>query len=198
MVEPKLDRDPLHQPLQREIELRPAEAANEARRHLVGEHDAVDHVDIGNVVAAGDRAVHAVERPGHRRAQERAVVLELIELQPEDLAVLGHRRLDLGDAVRPGARGEQMLDAVLDPFHRAAGDLRGERGQHHIGKHRELDAEAAAGVRRDAQPHLRARHAQRPRHHRMRAERTLEVRHAVVAVVGRIVRARRRRSTPSA
>ena len=80
MIEPELDRDALHQPLQRQIELRPAEAADEARRHLVGEHDAVDHVDIGDVVAAGHRAVHAVERPGHRRAQERAVVLELIEL----------------------------------------------------------------------------------------------------------------------
>ena len=188
MIEPELDRDALHQPLQRQIKLRPAEAANEARRHLVGQHHAVDHVDVGDVVAAGHRAVHAVERPGHRRAQERAVVLELIHLQPEDFAVLGHRGFDLGDAVRPGAGGEQMLGAVLDPFHRAAGDLRGERGQHHIGKHRELDAEAAAGVRRNAQPHLRARHAQRPRHHRMRAERPLEVRHAVVAVVGRIVR----------
>ena len=64
------------------------------------------------------RAVHAVERPRHRRAQERAVVLELIELQAEDAAVLGDRGFDLGDAVGPGAGGDQMLDAVLDPFHR--------------------------------------------------------------------------------
>ena len=188
MIELELDRDALHQPLQRQIELRAAEAANEARRHLVGQHHAVDDVDIGNVVAAGHRAMHAVERPRHRRAQERAVVLELIHLQPEDFAVLRHGSFDLGDAVRAGAGGEQMLGAVLDPFHRAAGDLRRERGQHHIRKHRELDAEAAAGVRRNAKPHLRAGHAQRPRHHRMRAERSLEVRHAVVAVVGRIVR----------
>ena len=42
MIEPELDGDPLHQPLQRQIKLRPAEAADEARRHLVGQHDAVD------------------------------------------------------------------------------------------------------------------------------------------------------------
>ncbi len=188
MFEPELDRDALHQPLQRQIKLRPAEAADQARRHLVGQHHAVDDIEVGDVVAAGQRAVHAVERPGHRRAQKRAVVLELIHLQPEDFAVLGHRGFDLGDAVRPGARGEQMLGAVLDPFHRAAGDLRRQRGQHHIRKHRKLDAEAAAAVGRNAQPHLRARHAQRLRHHRMGRERALEVRHAVVAAVGGIVR----------
>ena len=80
-IELKLHRDALHQPLQRQVKLRAAEAANEARRHFVGEHDAVDHVDIGDVVGAGDRAVHAVERARHRRAQERAVILELIEPQ---------------------------------------------------------------------------------------------------------------------
>ncbi len=80
-----------------------------------------------------------------------------------------------------------MLGAVLDPFHRAAGDLRGERRQHHIGEHRELDAEAAAGVGRDAQPHLRPGHAQRLRHHRMRRERPLEIGQTIVAAVGRVV-----------
>ena len=81
MIELELDRDPLHQPLQRQVKLRPAEAADQARRHLVGQHDAVDHVDIGDVVGAGERAMHAVERAGHRRAQERAVIFELIEPQ---------------------------------------------------------------------------------------------------------------------
>ena len=52
MVEAELDGDALHQPLDREIELRPAEAADQARRHLVGEHDAVGHVHVWDVVGA--------------------------------------------------------------------------------------------------------------------------------------------------
>ena len=94
-IEIELHRDALHQPLQRQIKLRPAKAADQARRHFVGEHDAVGHLDIGDVVGAGHRAVHAVERPRHRRAQKRAVILELIEFQPENAAVVGDRGLDL-------------------------------------------------------------------------------------------------------
>ena len=81
-----------------------------------------------------------------------------------------------------------MLDAVLDPFHRAAGDFRRQRHQHDKGKHRKLYAETAAGVRRDAQPQFRSRHAQRARHHRMHRKRPLEIRRDVVAVFGRVMR----------
>ena len=186
-IELQLDRDALHQPLDGEIELRPAEAADEARRHLVGQHAAIDHIDIGDVVGAGHRAVHAIKRPRHRRAQERAIVFELIELEPENAALFGDRGLDRGDAVRAGARRDQMLDPVLDPFHRPAGDLRRQPQQHDIGKHRKLDAETAAGIRRYAQPQFRPRHPQRPRHHRMHRERALEIRQHVVAALGRIV-----------
>ncbi len=187
MVEPELDGDALHQPLEGEIELWPAEAADQARRHLVGEHDAVGHVHIGNVVGAGDGAMHAVERPRHRRAQEGAVVLALVEPQRQDAALFRHGGLDLGDAVGSRACGDEVLDPVLDPLHRPPGDLRGDRGEHHIGKHRELDAEAAATVGRDAQPHLGAGDAQRFRHHRMGAERPLEVRHHIIALVVRAI-----------
>ena len=187
MVELELDRDPLHQPLEREVELRPAESADQARRHLVGQHDAVGHVDIGNVVGSGQRAVHAVERAGHGRAQERAVIFELIEPQRQDAAVLGDRGFDLGDAVGARACSQQMLEPVLHPFDRPAGDARRDRRQHDIGKDRQLDAEASAAVRRDAQAQLRSGHAQRPRHHRMGAERTLKVGQHVVAAVARPV-----------
>ncbi len=144
MIELELDGDALHQALQRHVELRAAEAADEARRHLVGEHDAVDDIDIGDVVGAGDGAMHAVERPRHRRAQECTVVLKLIEPQRQNATLFGHRRFDFSDAVRAGACGDEMLDAVLDPFHRTAGNTGGDRHQHHVRKHRQLDAEAAA------------------------------------------------------
>ena len=186
-IELELDRDARDEPLQGEIKLRAAEAANEARRHFVGEHDAVCHLDVCDVVGAGHRAVHAVERSRHRRAQKRAVIFELIELEREDAAVVGDRRLDFGNPVRPGTGGNQMLDAILDPFDRAAGDFRRQRDQHDIGKHRKLDAETAAGIRRNAQPQFRPRHAQRARHHRVHGERALEIRQHVVAGFGRIV-----------
>ena len=85
------------------------------------------------------------------------------------------------------ARGDEMFDPVLDPLHRPPGDLRRDRGQHHVGKHRELDAEAAAAIRRDAQAHLGAGHPQRLRHHRMGRERPLEIRGDVVALVVRMI-----------
>ena len=128
--------------------------------------------------------MHAVERAGHRRAQESAVVLELIEPQREDAALLADGGFDLGDAVGTGAGGEEMLEPVLDPFDRPAGDARGQRGQHDVGKDRELDAEAAAAVGRDAQPQLRPGDAQGARHHRVGAERALKIRQHVVALLG--------------
>ena len=131
--------------------------------------------------------MHAIERARHRRAQERAIVLKLIEPEREDAAILGDRGLGGGDAVGTGACRDQMLDAVLGPFHRPAGDLRRERHQHDIGKYRKLDAEAAAGIRRNPQPQFRPRYAQRPRHHRMDRERTLEIRQHVVAALRRIM-----------
>ena len=54
--------DAVHQPLQREIDLRAAEAAIEAARRLVGDGDAVLDFEVGDVVGPGHRAVHPVER----------------------------------------------------------------------------------------------------------------------------------------
>ena len=90
--------------------------------------------DMLDVVGAGHRALHAVERTRHRRAQERAVVFELIELERQHAAVFGDGGFDFGDAVRPGACGDEVLDAVLDPFHRPPGDVGGKR---HRARHRE-------------------------------------------------------------
>ena len=74
MVEPELDRDALHQPLQRQIELRTAEAADQARRHLVGQHHAVDRRRCWRCRSrrsprrACGRAARASARAGTRRS----------------------------------------------------------------------------------------------------------------------------------
>ena len=88
----------------------------------------------------------------------------------------------------------EMLEPVLDPFHRPAGDARGDADQHDVGKHALLDAEAAAGIGRGAQRSRLPGHLQRARHHRMHAERPLEIREHVVGVLaGDRIRRRRRR-----
>ncbi len=186
-IELQLDRDALHQSLEREIDLRSAEAAHQTHRDLVGEHDAVADRQVADLVRAGSHAVHAIERPGHRCAQQGAVLLEVIAREREDLAFVRHRGFDRGDAMRPRARREQMLVAVFHPFHRSPGLLRGQADQHDVRKDRQLRAEAAAGVGRRAQPEFVARHPQCARHHSEYRERTLEVGGDVVAVFGGIV-----------
>ena len=76
-----------------------------------------------------------------------------------------------------------MLESILDPFHRASRLARGEAHRDDVREDGLLDAEAATGIPRAAQPKSCARHPQRPRHHRMQRERTLEVGQHVVAVL---------------
>ena len=80
-----------------------------------------------------------------------------------------------------------MFKPILDPFHRPACDARRDCHQHDVGKDRLLDAEAAAGIRRRAQAQAIARHLQRTRHHRMQAERSLEIGEYVVGIFAGIV-----------
>ena len=67
--------------------MRAAEAAIESGRRFVGQHDAVADLDVADVVGAGQIAVHAIERGRLRRAQMRAAILELIEVERSDAAV---------------------------------------------------------------------------------------------------------------
>ena len=80
-----------------------------------------------------------------------------------------------------------MLEPVLDPFHRPPAGSRGHAHQHDVREHALLDAEAAAGIGRRAQPEAIARHFQRARHHGMQTERPHEIREHVIGVLARIV-----------
>ena len=86
-VEAEFDRDPLHQPFQREIHLRTAKSAVEPARRLVGDDDTVAHRDMSNVVGAGQVAVHAVERRRLGRAQMGAAILHLVPVERQNPAV---------------------------------------------------------------------------------------------------------------
>ena len=125
-------------------------AIGDAAGRLVGV-DAVDReMRDREVVGSGDD-VEEAGRPFRRVGAgiERAVIGEHMDAKARDLAVLG--RGDLGRHVvvaRERGRG-QVLDAVLDPFHRLAGDDGGDRRADVAGIGADLVAEAAADVGRD-------------------------------------------------
>ena len=167
--------DLLHHALDREIELRPAEAAHRAGRAFVGRHDMVGDFEVPDAVAVGGYAVHPVDRRRHRRAQIGAVIVPVGEPQAGDRAVLHVGGLDPGDPVGRDAGGRQMLQPVLDPLHRPP-RLAGQHAQHDdIGEDRELGAEAAAGIFRAAVAQGGGADAQGQRHHGVDRKRALKI-----------------------
>ena len=125
-------------------------AIGDPARRLVGV-DAVDHeMRDREVVGAGDD-VEEAGRPFRRigAGVERAVIGQHMDAQAGDLAVLGRGDFRRHVVVaRERGRG-QVLDAVLDPFHRLAGDDRRDRGADVAGIGADLVAKAAADVGRD-------------------------------------------------
>src|SRR5690606_1336593 len=87
-VETQLDGNALHKPFKGEIDLGATKAANKGSRHLVGEADPVGHIQMPDIIRAGQRTVHAVERSGHRSTKERAVILKAIHAEAVNLAIL--------------------------------------------------------------------------------------------------------------
>ena len=61
-VDPEPRGGDVHRALEREVELRPAEAAVETGGTAVREHDTVSGGDVLHAVGAAQRAVHPVER----------------------------------------------------------------------------------------------------------------------------------------
>ena len=80
-----------------------------------------------------------------------------------------------------------MLQPVFNPFHRLSGELCGDAHQYDVREDRLLHTEAAAGIRRRAQPEAIARHLQRARDHGVDAERPLEIGQDVECILRRIV-----------
>ena len=183
----ELDGDALHQPFQREIDLRSAKPAVEAGGRLVGDDDPISYRHVRDVIGAGQIAVHAVKRGGLRRAQMRAAIFHLIPVECRDPAVGCNRGRERGRTVGRRYRSREVLETILDPLDRTPDRARCGSQQHDVGKYALLDAEAAAGIRRGAQPHAVAGHFQRPRDHRVNAERALEIGEDVEGVFGRIV-----------
>ncbi len=122
-------------------------AIGDAARRLVG-IDAVDQaIRRREIVGAADDAEQA-RRPfgGIGAGVERAVVGDGVAAHRRHLAVLGGGDLHVHVEVAGERRRRQILDAVLDPFHRAAGDDRGDDRADIARIGADLVAEAAADV----------------------------------------------------
>ena len=148
----RVEAEPLrgdrHRPLEREVELWPAEPAIQPRRTAVREHDAVPRGDSANAVGPRQRAVHPVERRRFGCADVRADVLERVVAQREQLAVLGERRLEPRPALGRLRAGGEVLEPVLGPADGNAEVARREPEQDDVGVDGRLDAEASARVGR--------------------------------------------------
>ena len=184
-IDLQLRGDAVDQSLEREVDLRAAEAAHQPGRRLVEHGHAVAHRQARDVVRAGQRAMHPVEGGRLGRAKVGAHLVDLVVAQRQDAAVGVHCGLDLGGARGGAGGGGQVLDPVLDPLDRRAGLARGQAHQHRDRKHRLLDAEAAARVARYAVAQLVGRYLQRQCHHRVQRERPHEVGDHVIGAVGR-------------
>ena len=86
-IEPEGRGDALHQTLERKIHLRPAEAADQSARGLVGQHNAIADRQMAHPVGAGHIGVHAVERRRLGRAQIGSAILQLVPGEGTDNAI---------------------------------------------------------------------------------------------------------------
>ena len=98
---------PVHRPLEREVQLRAAEAAVEPARAPVREEDAVVRRDVADAVRAGERAVHPVQRRRLGRTHVRTDVLVDRVAQAEQLAVGCERGLEIRRRGRWRARSRR-------------------------------------------------------------------------------------------
>ena len=165
-----------HRPLEGEVELGAAEAPVEPAGAAVRHDDAVPGGDVANPVGPGERAVHAVERGRLGCADVGADVLHGVVAEPQQLAVLGERRLHARATCGRACARRQVLDPVFDPANGDAQLHRREPHEHDVGVDRRLDAVAAARVRRGEQPELRAGQAERGSRDAVEREGPLEVR----------------------
>ena len=157
--------DVVHGRFHDEVAVRLTRAAVGAHDRGVGVDGLVLRVHRRNPVGAGQDGLGALGIDRAVGTVGAAVVEEAVP-DAEDAAVLRRRDLDAVDHQPLVVGADEVLAPVLDPLHRAAQQARSEGDQQLLGIDQEdLDAEAAAHVRRDhgdgglRQPELLRNHA---------------------------------------
>ena len=148
-VPAELPGDEVHRALDDQGAHLAAEAAVGAVRALVGHHHVDVHVETLHHVGSGQPHAGAQGRAADAGVEIAAGVHDLVRLDSQDGAVPLHRDLHVVDLLPGVQERHQALPAGLDPLHRPA-RLDGHQAQrHHLRRHLQLVAEAAAHVRRD-------------------------------------------------
>ena len=145
-VHAELRGDGVDQPLAHEGGLVAAGRAIGRRRRLVGEAEMADRAVGRHPIGAGQNARRHVHDSCGMRAHIGALVVEIEVVDGEDDAVGIDRGADLVQLLARMIGGDQMLAAVLDPFHRAIEFFCGDADQHVLGIKLAADAEAAADM----------------------------------------------------
>ena len=145
-VDAELGGDGVDQPLAHEGGLVAAGRAIGRGRRLVGEAEVADRAIGRHPIRAGQDARRHVHDSCGMGAHIGALVVEINVVDGEDDAVGIDRGADLVQLLARMIGRDQMLAAVLDPFHRAIEVYRGDADQHVLGIKLAADAEAAADV----------------------------------------------------
>ena len=136
-IDPEPARRDVHDPLEREIELRPAVAAVEPDRRAVGDDQLVLDRDVAHAIAAVRGRMHAIERGGLGRTDIGAHVRDVLEAQRRAARRrCAERGRDRSQPVARRRRCGQMLGAILDPLDGHAGQAADRREQHDVGRAR--------------------------------------------------------------
>ena len=183
-VDAEVASDAVHGPLHREAALRPPGPAVGADRHRVG----VERLEADPVV--GDAVRPQQLRRGDDRDDQAvrdvgAVVVQQVDVEPEDLPLVVEPDVDELDLPALMVRGDEVLTAVLGELH-VVPEQSGRPRDEELLRPRvhDLDAEAAADVRRDALD-LGERELEERRDHGAHARRGLRRRvHPHAQVVG--------------
>ncbi len=145
-IDAEVFRRQFEQPLAEEVRLEPPRPAIGADRGLVGDEDRHLHIDIRHPIGAGQDLRHVAGAGGAVGAQIGADVGIGVPAQRQDGAVAVAGDFEIAFDVARVVGCEQMLAAVLDPFHRPADKARRERNQEILRIEFAAHAEAAADV----------------------------------------------------
>ena len=145
-IDAELCCDRIHHALAHEAALEAAGRAIGRGRRLVGQAEMAGGAIGADLVGAGEHAHGAPHHAGAVGAHIGALVVEEFVVDAEQAPILVHGRADAVALLARMVGRDQVLAAVLDPFHRAAEALGGDQHQNVLRIKLAAHAEAAAGV----------------------------------------------------
>ncbi len=148
-VDPQRPGGVVNQSLEHVRRIGTAGAAVGSGRDLVRAHPDERHLGRRDVIAAGDQHRRGMRRNRGRRQQVGAEVRQQPRADREHPSATVERQLQLTLDAAALVGGQEVLDAVLGPFHRPPQVGRRDRRRDDLGRDRALAAEGAADIGHD-------------------------------------------------